>query len=501
MAKVVLINPPQAFSGTMTAAGVIPPLGLLYLAAYLRKFGYEVKIIDSVVESISEINDFEDNVKIRGLDIGSIVKKAKEENPALIGISNLFSFAHPVAERLAKELKENIPGVKIVFGGAHPSALPEEVLKNKNIDFVVISEGENTLLELVRELEGANDFQKLDGLGFKDGERIVVNPKTKFIEDLDSVPFPARDLVPLEKYYEAKESHGMTEGRWTTIISSRGCPYDCTFCTPQLWGRRYRVRSAANVLAEIRECFEKYGIKEYHFEDENLTIDKKRIIEICEGIKRISGEIKWQAPNGIRASVTDAEILRAMKESGCEHITVAPESGSPRVLNEIIRKRQNLSQVTEVVKEAHKIGLKTLAYFIVGLPGETKEDVLLTIRYVKELAKAGLDEVGFSNYIPLPGSELYNKLKSENRLNIENWFDLLSIADITKSNSWCENISSEELSRFRQRGYLIFHFTKLLYRPQDVMKSVFNIMIGRQKLKTERVVITMIKRRIKKIFS
>ena len=430
--KIVLINPPQLFSKTQVAAGVVPPLGLLYLAAFLKQHSHQPILIESVIEGVNNIYGINSDLLCRGLSFNEIISRIPPST-GLIGISNLFSFAFPIVRLLANELKKAYPKVPIVLGGAHVSATPLETLASEAIDFVVIGEGEVTLLELADKINDYQAWEKIDGLAYKDKFRTpFLNPRTKFIENIDSLPFPARELVPLNKYYNVSEAHGPSQDRWTPILSSRGCPFECTFCTSRLWDRRYRARSAQNILAEIEECLVKYGIKEFHFEDENFTLNKKRILEICQGIKKRKLAIKWQTPNGIRASVTDFETLVAMKESGCYHITVAPESGSKRVLEQIIRKHQDLSQVTAVIEEASKIGLKTAAYFIIGLPGETITEVKMSIKYACKLARLGLDEVVFSGYIPLPGSELYENLKKEGTI-ISDWGSLISIGDLNKT--------------------------------------------------------------------
>ncbi|MHC4267841.1 MAG: B12-binding domain-containing radical SAM protein [Planctomycetota bacterium] len=491
--QVLLINPPQSFSKTQTATGVTPPLGLMYLAAVLKQEVQETTILDSIVEGVENIYDIDNDNKCRGLGFDDIISKITSDID-LIGISNLFSLAFPIVLTLAKKIKEKYPEIPIVVGGAHPSATPIETVSESSIDFVIISEGEETMLELVKSIGNYRAIEKIDGLAYKDQSgNPQVNPKTKYIKDLDALPFPARELLELDKYYQTSEAHGPTQQKWTPILSSRGCPYGCTFCTSRLWNRSIRMRSPANVIDEIEECIKKYNITEFHFEDENLTLNKKRVIDICNGIIKKKLKIKWQTPNGIRASVTDSEILDLMKASGCYHITVAPESGSKRILNEVIKKQQNLEKVTDVVEHASKIGLRTAAYFVIGLPGETISDVKLTIKYANKLAKFGLDEVDFSNFVPLPGSELFEKLVNSNKLVLD-WSSFASMSDIRRSTSWSEYISSDDLNRIRITAFLKFHITKAIFHPQKVIRSVWNVLRGIEELKTEKVLKSFIKR-------
>tara|TARA_B100000315_G_scaffold228508_1_gene237252 strand:+ start:33 stop:887 length:855 start_codon:yes stop_codon:yes gene_type:complete len=282
------------------------------------------------------------------------------------------------------------------------------------------------------------------------------------------------------------------------MLSSRGCPFQCTFCTSNLWDRRFRVRSAENVLDEIEQCKDEFNITEFLFEDENFTINKRRVFEICNGIINKRLNIRWQTPNGIRASVTDEEVLDAMKKSGCHHITVAPESGSERVLNEIIRKQQDKNDVTNVVRYASKIGMKTAAYFVSGLPGETVDDVEMSIDYVCTLAKEGLDEIAFSRFVPLPGSELHEKLVRERQFD-RSWLSLTSTGGFALEKSFSEYISTEKLNKLRRKAYLKFYLIRLFYHPFKILKSIVNLLRKKAELKTERTVLSLILKKISEV--
>ena len=495
--KLTLINPPQLFSETQVAAGIIPPLGLLYLTSYCKSRGYLVDFIDSVVEAPKKTNKIQSEkeyLSCRGLDFNEIIERIDIKSE-VIGISNLFSFAFPIALELSKAIKKKHPQMIVVMGGAHVSAVPIDTLKFDSIDFVVIGEGELSFVDLLDKLKNKNnDFSTVDGLAYKKDSKIIVNPKIRYIKDLDSLPFLDREAVNLTKYYRAHEAHGPTQLKWTPIISSRGCPFQCTFCTaPKLWNRQFRARSAKNVVDEIEYCVKKYNIEEFHFEDENFTLDEERVWQICDEIKKRGLKIKWQTPNGIRASVTTIKTLKRMQEAGCYHVVFAPESGSARVLNEIMNKEQDLAKVTELVRFSSKINLKTCAFFMLGLPGETKQDVKLTIAYAKKLARLGLDEVVFSLFIPLPGSILFDSLREKGAI-INNWASLVAIGDMASAKSWSEDITDKQLNRLRIKAYLIFYLNKAIFHPVKVLRMTINVIRKKQTLKTERVLITFLKR-------
>ena len=498
--QVILINPPQVFTKNQVASGITPPLGIAYIAAVLEKNHIAVDIIDAVGLAPGTINPFAKETFVRGLSFSDIVARLDEE-VKIVGISNLFSFAYPVVQELCRQIRALRADIKIVLGGPHPSALYAEILAEDRdlVDFVVLGEGENPFLHLCQKLlhndllAQSNIGSDISNLAYIDDsgtcqmgtEKLERNTKL----DSDNIPFPARHLLPMENYIEAQESHGYSNGRWTSMISSRGCPYGCTFCASRK--TRWVSRSAIDVADEIEYCIEKWNIREFHFEDDNMTINVKRLIEICNEIKRRKLDITWQTPNGIRASRIDEEMLRAMKESGCEHVTLAPESGSPRVLEEIIQKGKDfdLDHLRDCGATAHKLGLKVAAYFVLGLPGETREDMEMTISYARELARVGVDEVNFGLFIPLPGTPLWEP--SKHKIKDLDWLDLLTVGDLAKAVSFNDEVGSKELDWVRKKAYISFLLTRILYHPGQFAGTIFNVLRGIEKTKTERVLKTI----------
>lgn len=495
--KVLLINPPYNYDETNTSGGVNPPLSLMYLASYCKSKNIQVEFLDAVIEAPNTINQIRD-LKYRGLSFEDILSKISNDTD-LIGITNLFSSSYLVVRELITFIKKH-KKVPIAIGGANPSAIPEYVLKDSQADFVIISEGEQTIVDVLHALHGKKSIKDIDGLAYKVKNKVIINPKTKFIEDLDSLPYPDRDFVHPKRYSILKEGHGGTKYIWTSILSSRGCPFSCRFCTSNLWKRKWRYRSAKDVLDEIELCVRKYNVQEIHFEDENLTLNKKRIIEICKGIIDRKLDIIWQPANGIRAGVTDKEILKFMKKSGCSYIVVAPESGSEKVLKEIINKEQDLQKVSRCVKDAISLCIKTGAYFIIGLPGETIKDVKKTIQYATKLARIGLDEIVLSPFTPLPGSELFDELVSKGKvkLNDEYFKSIFTSADVSESKSWSDHIKSSDLKKLKLKGYLKFHINRMIFHPCNFMRSIKNVLFHTYELKTERSFKILAKRKLKK---
>lgn len=493
--KIAFINPPQIFSKSQVASGLTPPLGVAYLASYLLAKNIPVQVIDALGEAPETINFFRKGAHLRGLGFDEITRRI-DFDVQLIGISNLFSFAYPAVESLCQEIRKSHPDKKIILGGPHPSAMFRTILETvPEVDFVALGEGEQSLFRLIKYLEGELKLDDLTGIALRDsGGSVIQLNSTKRILNLnqEQVPFPARHLLPMENYILAQESHGPSSGRWTSMLSSRGCPYGCTFCESRR--TKWIGRSAKDVVDEMEHCINEYGITEFHFEDDMMTANKARLIEICDEILQRRLNVRWQTPNGIRASLTDPEMLAKMKVSGCMHITLAPESGSMRVLKEIIVKGADfeLEQLRTCGEVAHKIGLKVAAYFILGLPGERVDDMKKTIRYARKLAKAGVDEAAFSLFIPLPGTPLWDKVKDQ--LPGVDLLDLLAIGDLSKAKSWNPQISDEKLHSIRRKAYLTFHLTRLFYHPRAFLKSFFNVLRDVEETKTERTLRQFLKR-------
>jgi len=428
--KILLIDPPitrsKDFSADKLRVGLVPPLGLAYIAAVLEKEGYTVKILDCTAEGYFEKIDYTSDRIRYGLTDEAIKNKIIKFSPDLVGVSCLFSSKSPDMHNVCKLIKEVDTGIVVLVGGVHPTVLPERTLKDKNIDFVVLGEGDYTVRDIIRTLNEGGDVSKIDGIGYKKNQEITIIPKTKFIMNLDELPLPARHLLPMDIYSKAASPHsGFKKLPFTTMISSRGCPQRCTFCElHNLWGRKYRMRSVKNVLDEIELLVNEYGINEIQFEDDNLTANKQRALDIFNGIIDRKLDIVWSNPSGLSVFYLDKQILEKIKESGGYSISLAIESGDEYVLRYLMKKPVNLEYVKTIVNQARKIGLYVRGFFIIGLPEETREQIDKTIDYAEKL---GLDWAHFFIYTPHYGTEMRKiceekKYIQEEDPNFEKWF-------------------------------------------------------------------------------
>lgn len=413
--KVLLIEPPRTILAEFmvrTRPTAQPPLGLAYIAAVLEKNHYNVKIFDTIIEDPHcALGKLINNTHYRfGLDDHKITQIIKQFNPDVVGVSCLVSVKYNDAKNICKLVKYVNPECITVMGGSHPTQNCHDVLKDDNLDYVVIGEGDYSFLELLQFIEGNRSIDTLDGIAMKKEKEIVVIPKTQYITNLDEIPFPAYHLLSLEKYWKANLPQGeTTRERWMTIYTSRGCPATCIYCAGHtVWGRKYRYRSAENVLSEIEFLMNKYGIKELLIMDDNFTFNKERVTKILEGIISKGWDLSWTTPNGVAIYALDKPLLEKIKKGGCTSITLAIESGSQRVLTHVIRKPISLKKIREVVKDAKQIGLKTKAFFMLGIPDETKDEMIATIELARELK---IDWSMFNITTALPGTELYDLCK------------------------------------------------------------------------------------------
>ena len=420
--NVMLIRP----SNTMPKDSILrltTPLSLLYLGAVLRNADYNVKILDSSCAGYHN-QTFEGNDVTYGLSDENVTKKIEEFKPDIVGVTSMFSSQQKKALHYC-DLVKAVGDIPVVIGGLHSSLFPQETLKNNSVDFVIMGEGEYRLLNLLESLnKGKEDFE-FDGIAYRKSDgNLKINPFVSRIEDLNALPLPARDLIDMERYIQV----GLPIGPFTKreraeqVMTSRGCPFSCNFCSASdYFGHKLRTRSVDSVISEIEDLINKYDIQEIQFSDDNLTANKKRAKELFTKIK--SYNISWCTPNGVMVKTLDKEIIKLMADSGAYQITFAIESGSERVLREIMRKevpsKENVKKLVDLCRE---YGIQTHATFIVGLPGEKKEEVYSTLQYPFDI---GFNSVSFFIASPLPGSRLREEcerkgyLTEDSKLNVK----------------------------------------------------------------------------------
>lgn len=453
--KVCLINPPLY----MHLDEINPPLGLAYIASYVERFGYDCDIIDA---------------NALRKDITSLVTEVAGKCD-IIGIS-VVTMSVPKVVGFTDKLKARDPSVKVILGGIHPTVAPDSLLKAcPSADALVVGEGEETFLDILRTydsdhalFDNKEKLSTIKGIAFRDiSGTTVISESRRYINNLDSIPFPAFHKLPMEKYRASISGYIGTKGGMTGfIITSRGCPYQCTFCaSPALW-TKFRYRSAANVKEEIQFLLDTYHVKQIEFFDDTLTTFSSRLEEICDFFISRDLQIKWHALARV-SDIQDIKLAMKMRKSGCFELKFGIESGDPEVLK-ATKKKIDIEDIRRAIEICNKAGIKTVGYFILGLPGETKETALRTIAFAREL---DLDLAAFFILTPYPGSEIYNNLIKNGRIKEE--FAAAFAENISVFRYPVLSVSSLNIDElFELRSYAIMQF---YFSRKFLMKSLKRI--------------------------
>ncbi len=442
---VLLINPIDKTQLKNKLGIKAPPLNLLYLASMLEKFSRSVKIIDD--------NLYE-------LGIKKVAKLVAKYNPLIVGITAVTATVKTALKYL-KEIKKLLPNVITVIGGPHVSFLPTTTLREcSSLDVVVIGEGEETVVDLVDKVEkrGERGLEEVRGIAYRHGDKVKVTEPRPFIKDLDSIPFPARHLVPFESY----KLFGSQIG---DMITSRGCPFSCTYCSSSLlMGKKFRARSPENVVDEMEELVYKYKVEDIEFLDDIFTLNKKRAIEIAKEIRRRKLDVRYTASS--RVDTINREVLIELKKAGLSTMYYGAESGSQRVLD-LMRKRITLRQIEDAIKITKYLDIKTLASFIIGYPGESLREIDETINFSISLDP---DYAQYSILTPYPGTPIYYELKRKGLLSTEDWDKYTVLDPVIEYEKM--GLSKEIVGRKLTEAYLRFYL-----RPRYLGRHVYMIKV------------------------
>jgi len=413
--RILLVNPPHIQKRGLYPRIVFEPLGLAYVAAFLERAGFDVAVLDAIGEGFDHFCDLDSERQLVGLPYDEIADHIRRFSPHVVGIGVPFTMRSEGAFNVASLAKEINPEIVTVLGGIHATSAPEACLDQAAVDYVVLGEGEVPTVNLLKSLsEGRlRDLASINGIAYKANGRIITNSRAEPVENLDDLPFPARHLLPMDRYFQASRAFmtGRHGRKFACVVTSRGCPFKCTFCESyRVMGRKWRYRSPANVVDEIERLMADYGVEHIHFEDDNMTFNRDRIQGICQAIIDRGIKVHWDTPNGVRAdTIADEEILQAMKKSGCRHICVAPESGNQRVVRDVIHKNMDLAKVEKTVSLCKKVGIKVDAFFVIGLVGETKAEMADTVAFARRLRKLGASRCHFHIATPFEGTEIYDQ--------------------------------------------------------------------------------------------
>ncbi|MDI6851960.1 MAG: radical SAM protein [bacterium] len=447
--KCVLIDPPDEIPGLRQGEGahqdtemheVYPPLGLAYIAATLKQNGIDVCVIEA---------------RTMYLSYDEVVRIVKEEKPDFVGISAITAKLKS-ALYLSAKVKESRPSIKVILGGPHVHFEHERVINNDSVDFCVRGEGELTVLDLINSLSNGGDPAGVKGITFKRDGDVIVTPDRPFVRNLDTLAFPARELL-----HNAIYRGSWTEGRtFASMLATRGCPYFCQFCdAPAIWGRRHRRRSVVNTLDELEQIYNEFGVRYVRFVDDLLVANRRWTLDLCRGmVERGLNDIVWACDG--RVGLMSEELLAELKRANCKVIFYGIEFGNQRILD-LCKKGFTIKQVRETIEMTSKAGISSYGYFMMGYPTETVETIEDTTNLAKDLAlNHGMDSAGFSIVTPFPGTPLYEYCERHDMLRTTDWSQYSY--QLGKGVIKLENVTDEELRGLYERALYEFQFKEKL---------------------------------------
>jgi len=460
MSKILFLNPPlplEELYGKLAEGGSeLPPLGIAILAAVTRDNGYKTKILDAAALK---------------LNYEQTVNEILKENPNYLAITSVTISIFNAA-KIAKLIKEKNPNIITIIGGPHLTAVPEETMeKFSEFDIGVIGEAEETIVELLNNLDKNKNLNNIKGLIIRNKKKLKITPARLFIKDLDKLPFPAWDLLPdLLKYYQPA-ADSLNRSPATLLITSRGCPGQCIFCDRKVFGNLIRGYSARYVIDMIKYLQKNYGIKDLFIEDDNFLVFKKRTKEICELIINEKIDITFSIMG--RVDVIDAEILNLLKKAGCWQINYGLESGSQKILD-LLKKGTTVEQNKNAILLTKKAGIKVKGLFMIGNFGETRETIKETLDFIRKIP---IDDFHITCYTPLPGADAWYLAPNYGEFDS----DWKKVSMFKCDNFVPNGFTKKELEKYYKKAWktfylrprIIIYYTKKL-RDKQMRKKIIN---------------------------
>ncbi len=483
--RIQLLHPPALVSpGNLMTSRPTPPLGLAYVAAALRRAGHECVLLDAVGEAAGQRITVGKLQRI-GLSDEQIVKRIDPDADA-IAIGNMFSFNWLPLRGVIRAIHERWPDKIIVCGGEHFSALPQLCMEEAPIDYIVVGEGEEIAIELFDRLGAGADFDPatIRGLCWRRGTEVVQNQRAERTKAVDEIPWPAWDLFDLDAYNRHNLVGGLRFGKAVPIMATRGCPYQCTYCSsPSMWTTRWYTREPVDVADEIEFYVKQYGADSFPFQDLTMIVKRDWIIAFCNEIIRRQLSISWQLPSGTRCEVVDDEVAELLRRSGCRWLCYAPESGSERT-RELIKKKMKTSSLLNAVDAAVRAKLRIEAFIVMGFPHDTRADLRGTLRLVRALARRGVEDIATNFFFPVPGTELFEYLEGSGRIGRNDLTWTMPIYGhkpaLDDERNFCEHLSAMELTGWKYLILANFYLTGWLTHPTRLPRILFNAVRGRE---------------------
>ena len=456
-----LIRPPAVESFRFATTSISLPIGLAYISSSLKEHGFTVEILDAVGEAPKNRTGY-----YKGYLVGSSLKEIVEKinpNSKCIGISVIFTHEWPAVVKLVSLIKEKFPNMPVILGGEHISAMPEFSLMTSNADYIVMGEGEETIIELIKAIKNEETFQKIEGIGYRINNQVVINNRRNRQQSIDKISYPDWDSFNVKGYHENRFVGGMYSDNLTIpILATRGCPYQCTYCSaPNMWLPLWIPRDPVLVVDEIEYYVKKFGAGNFPFQDLTAIIKRDWIKAFCEELIKRELNITWQLPTGTRSEAIDSEIAFLIKKSGMTSMAYAPESGSEET-RKYIKKKMKTDKLFNSVDAAAQADLNVAVFLVIGFPHDLPKHLEENKNFVERLAKHGVTDLSVGFYMALPGTELFHSLYDSNKikLDIEYFKHILDSLALFPSQKYCPAISRVSLFLWKLKFYLRFYKSK-----------------------------------------
>jgi anaerobic magnesium-protoporphyrin IX monomethyl ester cyclase len=491
LTKIVLIRPPMVLSQFSLSTSTTPPIAIAYLSGALRANGHEVQTIDAIGEDIHRLTPIDGTVGLAlGLPIDEIVGRINPD-AEIIGYSAMFSCSWTYDKKIIGAIRQRFPDALIIAGGEHATACSEFLLQDcQALDLCVRGEGEESLLEIVETVFEGGDPGGLDGVVERNGDKIRRNPPRARIRNIDNIPLPNWTDLPLEAYMAGGYGHGVNLGRSMPLMATRGCPFQCTFCSsPGMWTTRWQARAPQLVFDEMVMYLERYNVANFDLYDLTAIIKKDWIIEFTDLILASGYVFTWQLPSGTRSEALDAEVIDRLWRSGCRNMNYAPESGSVEVLKRV-KKKVSLPRLIDSMKAAIDRGLNVKINMIFAFPEDTYGQMVENFAFGIKCAWLGVNDSSFIPYVPYPGSELYDQLVEQDKIEpmSDAYFNsLIPFSDLAFAKSYNPRLRDWHLVYIRYLYFLLFYGTMYLRRPWRAVNLLKNMASGKQASRGEEI--------------
>ena len=481
--RVTLVRGPLVSTVHAANNEATPCIGLAYVAGYLRLHGYDVTIVDAIGEGLNRywaLDEYPGYI-CQVLPFSEVVDRLPADTD-VIGFSAMFSGEWPIQRSLLAAMRKRFPHALFVAGGEHCTALPEHTLRDcPALDVCVRGEGEHIFYELVDSWAEKRDYTAVNGIGYLNAAgQFVLNGGLPRVKDVNTIPWPYWPEGYLDKFWAAGKSYGVCTERDMPLLVSRGCPFQCTFCSsPQMWTTLYKLRDVEDVIAEIKFYQKVYDITAFQLYDLTAIVKKSWTVQFCQRLIEEGINLKWSLPSGTRSEALDKETLEYLRRTGCNYLVYAPESGSDETLKRV-KKKVHLGRMTESILEAKRQGLVLRANLIIGFPDESRRDVLKTLLYGLKLAMHGVDDVSANVFECYPGSEIFNTVSAAGRITLDDkyFLGLTSMySDLTKTDliTFNAEMSPRELALWRLAFVLASYLIGYVLYPSRILRTIRNV--------------------------